>query len=216
MTSRLMPCWKRAVLVAVTLALGVSPVSAQLAGVRVAFVDGPPVFGCFEPFPEEVPVDVVATVFYGLGLTYASAWLGDSTGLGPNAPALDWGDGSTLPPLIPTGIPFDTVSTPPGAPGPVRAYRGSFSHTFTSLDPSFIRVASSGRNFSTDYAFTGNSVTVQTPSYSIFGGTRMILTNSTEFAVAIPACEGIDTVSDIGLLLLALALGAVGLALLRR
>ena len=216
MTSRWMQVGGTVLFFVATSALWAAPASAQLAGVRVTLVGGPPSLGCFEPDPEEITVDAVATVFYGAGLAYPTAWLGDSSGFGANAPAIDWGDGSTVPPLFPTGIPFDTTSTPPGAPGPVRAYRGSFSHTYTSLDPALIRVASNAQNFLTGYAFTGNSATVQTPTYSVFGGTRMILTNSTEFVVAIPICEEIDTVSDIGLMLLALAIGAAGLALLRR
>ena len=216
MTSRLMPLGTSRLLVAVTLAFLASPAAAQLAGVRVTITNGPFGLNCFEPEPEEITVDVDATIFYDVGLAYATAWLGDSSGFGANAPAIDWGDGSTVPPLYPTGIPFDTTSTPPGAPGPVRAYRGSFSHIYTSIASTVIRVASHAQNFSTGYAFTGNTATVQTPTYSVFGGTRMILTNTTPFMVAIPVCEEIDTVSNVGLLLLALALAVAGMILLRR
>lgn len=208
--------WPTLLCLAMLILASAGSVSAQLAGVRVALVNGPFGVECFEPLPEEFTAEVVASVFYSTILGYGTAWLGDSSGYGANAPAIDWGDGSTTPPLFPTGIPFDTTSTPPGAPGPVRVYRASFSHVYTSPDFATIRVASNAQVFSAGYAFTGDTATVQTPTYSVFGGTRMILTNTTGFAVAIPACEEIDTVSDIGLMLLALALAAAGMVLIRR
>ncbi|MEM7352860.1 MAG: hypothetical protein AAF657_18840 [Acidobacteriota bacterium] len=209
----------RVVCFVVILMLGlVSSASAQLAGVRVTpTVASTPTDVCGGVYPPPTfTVDASATVFYSTGIGFSSAWLGDTSGFGANAPAIDWGDGSTLPPLYPSGLPFDTTSTPPGAPGPMRAYRASFSHTYSLVPSPVITVYSHNLLFASGYAFTGNTVTVQTPTYSVFGGTRMLLTNTAQVLTpAVATCE-IDTVSDTGFLLLALAMAAAGLVMLRR
>lgn len=183
--------------------------SAQLAGVAVT--------------PTNVDVgtltaDVDLTVWYGGTVAFSTAWVGDTTGFGTIANALEWGDGSVIPPIYPTGLPFIATTTPPGAPGPVRAYRGSFSHVYPAEGVYTATIASHGLVFQTGYGFTGNTQTFQTPTYSVFGGTRMVLTNTAEINLVPPTTPTIeiDTVSDLGLLLLALAIGAAGLFLIKR
>ncbi|MEM7351683.1 MAG: hypothetical protein AAF657_12880 [Acidobacteriota bacterium] len=164
-------------------------------------------------------VDVDLTVFYTTGIGFSTAWVGDTSGFGTIANAIEWGDGAVVPPIYPTGLPFSTTSTPTGAPGPVRAYRGAFSHTYPATGIYTATVASHNLLFTTAFpgVFTGQTATFQTPTYSVFGGTRMVLTNTTEIVLenATPTIE-IDTVSDLGLLLLALTIGAAGLFLLKR
>lgn len=184
--------------------------SAQLAGIAVTptSVD-----------PETLDVDATLTVWYGFGTYYTTAWVGDTSGYGPVANALEWGDGANIPPYYPAGIPFDTTSTPPNAPGAVRAYRAAVSHTYPAEGIYTATIASHAGQFATGCCFTGNTATFQTPTYSIFGGTRMVLTNTAEIdlspAPMTPTIE-IDTVSDLGLLLLALAIGAAGMFLMKR
>ncbi len=192
-----------------------SPAAAQLAGVSIQITNVDQGSAPCGSFPSTVNVTAVATVFYGGTAAFTSAWLGESSVFGTVAPAIDWGDGSVVPPLYPTGMPFDTTSTPPGAPGPVRAYRASFSHTYTEVPPPTIRVFSNDYVFSPGYAFTGNTMTAQTPNYSMSGGVVTLLTNTAHVPIAIPACE-IDTVSNVGLLILALILAVAGMSLLRR
>ncbi len=188
-----------------------TPASGQwIAGVRATTEP----LGCNDDLSQ---IDLTATVFYTTGVAFSSAFLGVTSGYGQIAPAVDWGDGSTVPPQWPggSGIPFDTISTPPGAPGPMRVYRAQFSHVYASFPSGGITVNShfSG-GISPALVFTGNIETAPTPTYSIFGGIRTFLVNTT--SIAIPACEEIDTVSDSGLLALALALAAAGMFLLRR
>lgn len=194
--------------VAVAACLLPPPAAAQLAGIKVTITDLE-----YGPGNESVAADITATVFYDTGLPFGTAWMGYSS-FGLTIPAVDWGDGAVVPPAYPTGIPFDTTSTPPGAPGPVRAYRGAFSHTYASPGPFTIKVYSSEIVFSPGYAFTGYTATFHTGFYSIFGGVISVLTHRTEIP-GIAAVE-IPTVSDAGLLTLAAALAAAGVFLLRR
>ncbi|MEM7354433.1 MAG: hypothetical protein AAF657_26740 [Acidobacteriota bacterium] len=202
--------------VAKTLALGIgilscclaTPAAAQLAGVKVTLANLD-----YGPGNATVDADITATVFYSTGVGFATAWMGYST-LNLTIPAVDWGDGAVVPPAYPTGIPFDTTSTPPGAPGPVRAYRGAFSHSYASPGPFTIKVYSSEVLFAPGYAFTGHTATFQTGFYSIFGGVISALTNRTEIP-GIAVAE-IPALSDGGLLALAAVLAAAGVLLLRR
>ncbi len=160
--------------------------------------------------------DVDLTIWYGGTIGFSTAWVGDTTGFGTIAPAIDWGDGSSLPPIYPTGIAFSTTSTPPGATLPQRAYRASFSHTYPALGDYVATAYSSGLIFQTSTpAFTGNTVTLQTPTYSVFGGTRMLLSNTAEIGFVVNPLE-VPTSSTFGLM--AMIVGMVGGAvfLLRR
>ena len=191
-------------IIAMTLILIAGSASAQpLAGISVTTdnVDN-----------DTLTVDITATVFYSTGFPFGTAWLGDAIGGGATqyANAVEWGDGSFVAPYYPAGIAFDTTSTPPGAPGAVRAFRMAFSHAYADIDTYTITVNSHASYLVTGYPFTGNTVT------SVGG--RQIITANTTLMVGAPPTPTIDitTVSDMGLLLLALAIGMAGLFLLRR
>ncbi|MEM1111529.1 MAG: hypothetical protein AAGI11_06445 [Pseudomonadota bacterium] len=83
---------------------------------------------------EGLSVDVDITAFYTTGSTASEAYLGTYYGV---VPAVDWGDGNTVAPygLGPsTGLPLVATSTVVDGV-PARAYRGSFSHTYSSEGP---------------------------------------------------------------------------------
>ncbi|MCP3963558.1 MAG: hypothetical protein GY719_37455 [bacterium] len=170
---------------------------------------------------DALTVDMTASVFYTTGVTFATAFLGVDSGFGTIAPAVDWGDGSTIAPYWPggSGIPFDQISTPPGAPGPMRAYRMAFSHAYgVAGDYNISANSHFTGGISPGIVFTGFTTTAPTPTYSIFSGVQTFLVNSVVAPVGTlttPTVE-IDTVSDVGLLILALGLGIAGFFLLRR
>ena len=174
---------------------------------------------------DTLTLDMTGTVWYTTGVTFGTAFVGVETAGGPIVPAVDWGDGSTVPPYWPggSGIPFVGTSTPPGAAGPLRAYQMAFSHVYASEGDYTITINSHFTGGLDVSAFTGN---VQSAATS--GGSQSFLSNQnvntpnggsatfvTVGAQASPTIA-IDTVSDIGLLLLGLALGLAGLFLLRR
>jgi len=165
-------------------------------------------------------VDVTGSIFYSTGVGFSTAFMGVSSGFGTIAPAIDFGDGSALPPYWPggSGIPFDVTSTPPGAPGPVRAYRMGFSHNYGVEDVYTITVNSHFTGgISPALVFTGTTTTAPTPSYATFGGVQTFVQNSAEVDLApfVPPYE-IPTASEVGLLALALLLGTAGIFFLRR
>lgn len=140
--------------------------------------------------------------------------MGYSVGFGALVPAVDWGDGSSVPPYYPTGIPFDGTSTPINAPGPVRAYRMAFSHTYTSPGPFRITAYSNDVIVSPGYEFTGRVVRVPTTFYSIFGAYQTFVTNTARIPGIVPT--DIPMVSGSGLLVLAAVMAGCGVFLLRR
>ena len=162
-------------------------------------------------------LDITGSVFYTTGVAFGTAFVGVESPGGVAAPALDWGDGSTVAPYWPggAGIPFDTISTPPGAPGPMRAYRMAFSHVYGDVGLYTVTINSHFTGgISPAIVFTGNTTTIPVPG----GGSQAHLTNTIQVqvgSVATPTID-IDTVSDVGLLILALGLGIAGFFLLRR
>ena len=165
-------------------------------------------------------VDITGSIFYSTGVGFSTAFMGVDSGYGTIAPAVDFGDGSSLPPYWPggSGIPFDATSTPPGAPGPVRAYRMAFSHNYGA--PALYTIAVNSHftgGISPALVFTGNTTTAPTPSYATFGGIQTFVQGTAEVDLApvVPPTD-IPTASEIGLLALALLLGTAGVFFLRR
>lgn len=169
---------------------------------------------------DAMSVDITGSIFYDTGVGFSTAFVGVTSGYGTIAPAIDFGDGSSLPPYWPggSGIPFDTTSTPPGAPGPLRAYRMGFSHTYGAADVYTITINSHFTGgISPGLVFTGTTTTAPTPSYATFGGIVTFVQNSEDVDLApdILVTE-IPTASEVGLLALALLLGTAGVFFLRR
>ncbi|MDA8016367.1 MAG: IPTL-CTERM sorting domain-containing protein [Thermoanaerobaculia bacterium] len=171
--------------------------------------------------PGLLQVDVTGSIFYTTGVTFGTAFVGVDSGFGQIAPAISWGDGSSIAPYWPTGngIPFDQVSTPPGAPGPVRAYRMAFSHTYGAAGNYDVRINSHFTGgISPAIVFTGTTTTAQTPTYSVYGYVQTFLRNTAAVNLGggTGSLEDIPTMSEIGMLALALMLGLTGMFLLRR
>lgn len=169
---------------------------------------------------DALTIDITGSIFYSTGVAFSTAFVGPTSGYGTIAPAIDFGDGSSLPPYFPTGngIPFDTTSTPPGAPGPVRAYRMAFSHAYGAEGDYTVTINSHFTGgFTTGQVFTGTITTAPTPSYATFGGVQTFVRNTAavEVGADTPVLE-IPTASEVGLLALALLLGTAGVFFLRR
>ncbi|MEO1086104.1 MAG: hypothetical protein AAFY88_17835, partial [Acidobacteriota bacterium] len=111
----------------------------------------------------EINVDV--TGFYTTGSTETTMYLGTYYN---QVPAINWGDGSTTPRYgygPSTGIPLVSTSTVVNGI-PVRAYRGSFSHTFGS--PGTYNITAQTR-----------CCPLTTPTYTLATGTIVTTTVST-------------------------------------
>ena len=163
----------------------------------------------------DVTIDV--TGYADVPYPYSTLFIGVATFFGaPIVPAIDWGDGSTVPFAgygTGTGIPIVATSTVINGLN-VNAYRGSFAHTYADNTPRTITVNSTvnpGTVGGTSYAvITGNYATYVTATYS---GVYAFLSNT---VTAFGATEEIPTASEYGLLALALALAGMGVFLLRR
>jgi len=96
----------------------------QIYGVRISNV---------VPDQNTLQVDFDVTEYLSLSYIYGTAYLGFFNTY-PLAPAVDFGDGSFVPPLaFPYGIPFVSTGTFPTTNGGSQQYqkfRGSFSHTY--------------------------------------------------------------------------------------
>lgn len=170
-------------------------------------------------------LDLDVTVFYNATVTNTTAWLGGFYY------GIFWGDGAAEPPHCAPpcggyspGLPFASTTTPPGASVPVKAYRQGFSHTYGTPGVYDVTVTSAafGGTPTFPILFTGY------PIFSPAGYASVALAaNNVNIGVGFGGDLGsgggtasgaipIDTVSDIGLLLLALALGVTGVFLLRR
>ena len=190
---------------------GAPPTSADhIAGLRATLVD-----------QTDTTVDIDVTAYADASYPFTTLWLGVATYFySPVLPAVDWGDGSTIPFAGSgsyTGIPIIATSTNIGGSN-VHVYRGSFSHTYASTTPTTITVATNygpGTPASTGYnVLTGNYATVAVPTY--FGAYSYVYTFLTNTLQVFTPTTEIPTTSVHGLLLLALALAGAGLWLLRR
>ena len=199
--------WRTRILVAAVLMalMGAATASAShIAGIRATLVSqaGP-----------DVTIDVTGYADY----TYAfsTLFIGANTFFGsPLVPAIDWGDGSTVPAFgygPSTGIPQVATSTVINGIN-VDVYRGSFSHTYPDTSPYTITVFSTvnpGTPYSTGYQLvTGNILPV---TYGT-GTVNYVVTNT----LTTGAAEEIPTASEAGLLALALLLAGLGIFQLRR
>ena len=165
------------------------------------------------------------TEFLRTYVTSASYYIGVTSGFGTVSPAVIWGDSPTTP-IPPTMAPFASSTTPPGSPVTLRAYRlAGVSHTYAAQGFYNVVVNSQINVGSVLFPGGGTTVTGPTPTYSIYMIIRTWIQNSFNLPVGYGTAGGggaasdtieIDTVSDIGLLLLALALAATGLFVLRR
>lgn len=110
-------------------------------------------------------IDIDVTAFYVTTSTESSAYLGTYFN---HIPAIDWGDGSTVPRYgygPSTGIPLAaSITTVNGVP--VRAFRGSFSHTYGAPG---------------NYTIAANTTCCPrtTPTYTVATGTILTTTFTT-------------------------------------
>ena len=169
MTSKLARRTARRTLTLSILALTLAPLVAaasHIAGIRIT-----------ETNVDNLDVDIDVTAFDSTSSTEASAYLGTYYN---QVPAVDWGDGSTVPRYgygSSTGIPLAATSTSVNGI-PVRAYRGSFSHTYGAPG---------------DYSITANTTCcpLSTPTYTLATGTIV----TTTFVTATPFAPGGTTIS---------------------
>lgn len=153
---------KSFILLALLLILGAGVASAShISGIRITQTGN-----------TGLTIDVDVTAFYSVGSTEISAFLGTYYG---QVPAVDWGDGSTLPAYgygPSTGIPLVAASTVVNGI-PARAFRGSFSHTYGSTG---------------NYTIAANTACcpVTTPTNTLVTGTiqTTAFTTSTAFSTA--------------------------------
>ena len=168
------------VIAVLLLTLGASiPLSAQhIAGVRISRTGN----------NASLTVDVDITVFHwsgdrtttGLGIRVFSTFFGEPFTVTVRD-AINWGDGSVV---TPTGAGLPLVATSTVVNGvPVRAYRGSFSHTYGS--PGHYRVnawsqdgarliynyTSGGNGYFDVSVVTGNGAYIHTDSYPAYYAT---------------------------------------------
>ena len=110
-------------------------------------------------------INIDVTAFYTTGSTETTLYLGTYYN---QAPAIDWGDGSTVPRYgygPSTGIPLVSTSTVVNGI-PARAYRGSFSHSYGAAG-SYTIAARTG------------CCPLTTPTYTLVSGTILTTTVNT-------------------------------------
>ncbi len=192
--------------------VGVLLLSGNLAygawGIRVGV-------NAVDPATKNATVSVL--VYHSTYYPYTTAWIGDPL-FTPTVPAIDWGDGSTMPPItvLGGGLPLlgtYTVTNFGGLQVPSKVYGALFSHTYPSFG-SFTVVTASfpGINFSP-------SITGVTGNYT-YRGTYVgfpvfIFTNSTVVTLLANVLD-IPTASTAGLGILALILAAAGFWLIKK
>ena len=150
--------------------------------------------------------DIDLTAYVTPAYPYTTVWVGFGTTGGGFVPAVEWGDGSTVPPYGYgpfTGIPVVTSSTVVNGQT-VDIYRGSFSHVYPAEGEYTIRVNSV--ESPTTPLITGSVATYNTIPY---------VTNTTDVRLRFIVTE-IPTATEVGLLLLALALAGAAIYILRR
>ena len=189
---------------AIVLLMGAASVSAQVAGHKVTVTNADPATG---------DVDIYVTGYMDNTYPFTTLWIGFYTFFGGAAPAIDWGDGSTVPPFgngPSTGIPRVATSTSISGFN-VHVYRGSFSHTYAAPGSYTITSNSVPRPIN-HTPITGNYAL--TPTY--FGTYAYLFLSNTAVADLSFDAINIPTTSEVGLLALALALGTAGALFLRR
>lgn len=174
--------------------------------------------------PDTLEATFDVTEFMSSSYPYTTVYLGARTtffGTYTLSPAIDFGDGSTVPPLqVPSGLPFlttSTLDTVNGGTGVFRLYRGSFSHTYPAVGDYTVRTSSyccadspantvtDGGVLTTFYFYTIGI----TYTYRVFYDTALVSFQQ------ISLLE-IPTASTAGLVALGLALLAAGFVVLRR
>ncbi len=187
----------------------------HISGIRATLID---ITGL------EVTVNVTELYVTNAAWTFNTAWIGVASTFGgfPLIPAISWGDGSTVPwagygPSA--GIPISAYNTTLNG-SPVHLYVGSFSHTYATRDKYTVTVNSiNGVGTTAGQApplITGSLVSSVTPT---LGNTYYFVRNTTVAPLVISVASDsteIATVSDLGLLILALVLAASALVTLRR
>ena len=172
----------------------------------------------------DVTIDVTELYVTNAAWTFGTAWIGVASTIGffPLFPAVDWGDGATVPwagyGAAGTGIPISAYNTTVNGV-PAHVYVGSFSHTYGAEVDYTVTVNSvNGVGTTAGQAptiATGSLVGSVTPT---FGDTYYFVRNTTTVPLAPSASATIeiDTVSDLGLLILALVLAASAVVMLKR
>lgn len=168
----------------------------------------------------DVTINVTEMYVTNAAWTFSTAWIGVASPVGyfPLFPAIDWGDGSTVPwagysPGV--GIPVAAYNTTVDG-SPAHVYVGSFSHTYGSEMDFTVTVNSiNGVGTTAGQAppiITGSLVGSVTPTFS---NTYYFLRNTLEVQFGGPATD-IPTASNLGLMLLALILAASAVVMLKR
>lgn len=196
-----------ALLGAALFVLGSVAASAQVAGHRVTITN-------IDYGTNTVDVDV--TGYMDATYTFSTLWLGFNTYFGSiGAPALDWGDGSTVAPYgngPSTGIPIVATSTNIGGFN-VNVYRGGFSHAYGA--PGLYTITANSVPRPINHTLVAGT-TATTPTY--FGTYNYSFAQDTtqaDLAPVQPVIE-IPTASEVGLLLLAIGLVGASILTLRR
>ncbi len=172
---------------------------------------------------QDVTINVTEMYVTNMAWTFSTAWIGVASTFGgyPLIPAISWGDGATVPfaGYGPTnGMPVSAYNTTVNG-SPAHVYAGSFSHTYADETNYTVTVNSvNGVGTTAGQAptiLTGSLVGSATPT---LGNTYYFVRNSTVVPLGqlASATIEIDTVSDLGLLLLALVLAASAVVMLKR
>jgi hypothetical protein len=187
----------------------------QIFGVRISNVVA-------DPNTFDVTFDV--TEFASSTYPYTTIYLGPFTPFYGYvlAPAVDFGDGSTVPPLTyPNGMPSvgtSTLDTANGGTGVFRVFRGSFSHTYAG--PGTYEVRANSACCAADPANTvvdgGVLTTIYTYNFPPYTFTYRFFYDVAEIEFGGPSVLEIPTMSTVGLMALGLALLGAGFVALRR
>lgn len=169
----------------------------------------------------DVTVSVTEMYVTNAAWTFSTAWIGVASTFGgfPLIPAVDFGDSSTIPFAgngAVTGIPVSAYGTTVNGT-PAHVYAGSFVHSYAAEGTYTITVNSAnGLGTTAGQAppqITGSLVGETTPT---LGLTYYFLRNTAMVVLGTSAPIEIDTVSDLGLLLLALVLAGAAAMMLKR
>lgn len=168
--------------------------------------------------PNTLTIDVDVFGYAVDSYLYSTLFVGGNTGYGAAVlPAIDWGDGSTVPfagygPV--TGIPIIATATSVGGQS-VNVYRGSFSHVYAAPGDYTIRT-SSVFNSGNPPLITGSAY-VYTSVIGTVTFTYTFVTNTLQAMVgAMPSPLEVPTLGFTSLMALALLLAGCATWVLRR